>query len=364
MKRPASRPWPVAILVAATVSSIAGVRAFSGTDAPARSDQYQNIQAISRAVFADGRLWMMSDDGSLSSLGPAELKPERVKTEGKAIEICKSEGHLVAIIQADSSHWSINRRSSDGWDIGPKIAVDNESLAALGCAEAGPAVAIVTNRRVVEIDGASVRAVKLSEELKPPFAIGTALINGNTIWVGFNAGEWGGGLRRISRGEGKIETVEKNQSGELCGGPLNNDCDPVNGIVASPSDPSCVLAAVGLVHMMSHGRIVEVCDKTVRRLYFKPYDPQPPSGRLDEGEPASTIAFFGLTRAGGTVWALGIDGLYRFDGSSSPKFHPLPKFEDRGGYRVSFDVPGVVLLMTDVNQRRSVSGAVPIMAAR
>ncbi|WP_334183301.1 hypothetical protein [Novosphingobium sp.] len=208
------------------------------------------------------------------------------------------------------------------------------------------------------------RAVKLSEELQPPFAIGTALINGNTIWIGFNAGEWGGGLRRITRGEGKIEVVEKNQSGELCGGPLNTECDPVNGIVASPSNPSCVVAAVGLVHMMSHGRIVEVCDETVRRLYFKPDNPQPPYGKLDKGEPASTTAFFGLTRAGDTVWALGTDGLYRFDGSSSPQFRSLPKFENRGGYQVSFDVPGVVLLMTDVNQRRSLSGAVPIMVPR
>lgn len=351
------------MLVAATLSGAAGVWAFSGTDAPAKTDQYQ-MRAISRAVFADGRLWMMSDDGSLLSLAPRELKPERVKIEGRAIEICKSEGHLVAIIQTDNGHWSINRRSSAGWDVGRTIAIDNESLAALGCAEEGAALAIVTNRRLVEVEGAVVRAVKLSEELKPPFAIGTALINGNTIWVGFNVGEWGGGLRRITRGEGKIAVVEKNQSGELCGGPLNTACDPVNGVVASPSNPSCVVAAVGLVHMMSHGRLVEVCDQTVRRLYFKPDDPQPPHGKLDEGEPASTIAFFGLTRFGDTVWALGTDGLYRFDGSSSPKFHRLPKFENRGGYQVSFDVPGVVLLMTDVNQRRSLSGAVPIMAAR
>ncbi len=363
MKRPAFRPLLIAMLVVATGSGVAGVWAFSSADAPAEAEQYQ-MRAISRAVFADGRLWMMSDDGSLLSLGPSKLKPERVKTEGKTLEICKSENHLVALIQADKRHWSIKRRSSVGWDVGPTIAIDNESLAALGCADEGTAVAIVTNRRLVEIEGRVVRAVKLSGELKPSLGIGTALINENTIWVGFNAGEWGGGLRRITRGEGKIEAVEKNQSGELCGGPLNTECDPVNGIVASPSNPSCVVAAVGLVHMVSHGRIVEVCDKTVRRLYFKPNDFQPSYGELDDGEPASTTAFFGLTSAGDTVWALGTDGLYRFDGSSSPQYRSLPKFENRGGYRISFDVPGIVLLMTDVNQRRSLSGAVPIMVAR
>ncbi|MCR5870600.1 hypothetical protein LRS12_07725 [Sphingomonas sp. J344] len=307
---------------------------------------------------------MMGDDGSLLSLSPADLKPERLKIDGKAVAICKSAGRLVAIIQAEKGKWSINWRSSTGWDVGPTIAIDNESLAAFGCAEEGSAIAIVTDHRLVEVEGARVRAVKLSQKLESTFGVGTALIDGNAIWVGFNLGEWGGGLRRIERSDGKMEIVEKNRSGELCGGPLNTGCDPVNGIVASPSKPSCVVAAIGLVHMMSHGRIVEVCDTTVRRVYFKPTDHQPPYGKPDEGEPASTIAFFGLTRVGNTVWALGTDGLYRFDGASSPQFRPLPTFENRGGYQVSFDVPGLVLLMTDVNQRRSLSGAVPIMAAR
>jgi hypothetical protein len=331
--------------------------------APEEVAQYK-IQAISRAVFADDRLWMMSDTGSLLSLSSSESKPERVKIDQKTVEICKSEGRLLAVVQADKSHWSIQRRSSAGWDVGPVIAIHNERLTALGCEIEGPAVAIITNRRLIEVEGATVRAIKLSENLEAPSGIGTALINGDAIWVGFNVGEWGGGLRRISRRDGAVEAIENNQSGELCGGPLNTQCDPVNGIVASPSKHSCVTAAIGLVHFMSHGRIVEVCDKAVRRQYYKPLDPQPPHGKLDQGEPSSTVAFFGLTRVGSTVWALGTDGLYRFDGSSPPQFRSLPNFENKGDYWVSFEVPGLVLLMTDVNQRRSISGALPIMAAR
>ncbi|TGX44278.1 hypothetical protein E5A74_05610 [Sphingomonas naasensis] len=124
------------------------------------------------------------------------------------------------------------------------------------------------------------------------------------------------------------------------------------------------MAAIGLVHMMSHGRVVTVCNGRVQRLYFKPFEPQPPYGRLDDGEPASTVAFFGLARAADAVWAVGIDGLYRFDGTLPPRFRPLPKFEDRDGYSVSFDIPGIALVLTDVNQRRSLSGAVPLLVAR
>jgi hypothetical protein len=99
-------------------------------------------------------------------------------------------------------------------------------------------------------------------------------------------------------------------------------------------------------------------------LNIKPLDPQPPRGTLEEGEPSSTVAFFGLARRGNLLWTIGVDGIYRFTGQQAPDFRPLPKFQNKGGYWVSFDIPGIALVMTDVNQRASVSGAVPIMAVR
>jgi hypothetical protein len=116
--------------------------------------------------------------------------------------------------------------------------------------------------------------------------------------------------------------------------------------------------------MMSHGRLVEVCGTQVRRLYFKPLDPQFPHGSIDEGEPASTVAFSGLARRGQALWAVGSDGLYRFTEPRSPEFRPFPKFRNAGGYRISFDVPGIVLVMPDVNGPAFTSGAVPLMAVR
>jgi hypothetical protein len=153
-------------------------------------------------------------------------------------------------------------------------------------------------------------------------------------------------------------------SGELCGGPLNTDCDPVNGLIVSPWRPSCVVAAIGMVHMMSHGRIVEICDKSVRRLYFKPLDPQPPRNKVDNGEPASTMAFFGVVRLAGAMTAVGLDGIYRFNEPQSPQFQSMPHFENKSGYRVNFDLPGIALVMTEANARASLSGSVPLIAVR
>jgi hypothetical protein len=121
---------------------------------------------------------------------------------------------------------------------------------------------------------------------------------------------------------------------------------------------------VGLVHFRPHGRVVEVCGDQVQRLYYKPYGDIRSAGRSKDDEPFSTVAFFGLTREGDTVWAVGIDGIYSIGPGGTAYFVPLPHFKDIGGISVSFDLPHFVLVLTNVNQRRSISGAVPLLVPR
>jgi hypothetical protein len=321
------------------------------------------MHAISRAIFADGRLWLLQDDGTLASLKPEDRKAQATTAPGKILEICKSDGRLTGLFESQGK-WRLKARSAAGWSAVESVPTEGDTFVALDCSNGSGPITVLTNRRLVELSGERTHPVSLRRPLQPPLAMGTTLGTPDALWVGFNVGEWGGGLRRISRSNGTVETIERNRSSELCGGPLNTACDPVTGIIAAPWNPACVVAAIGLVHMMAHGRIVEVCGRTVRRLYFKPFDPQPPNNALSDGEPASTIAFFGLARSGNTWWAVGIDGLYRFDGAHEPKIQPLPKFENRGGYWVSFAIPDLALVLTNVNQRRSLSGSVPIMAVR
>jgi hypothetical protein len=185
------------------------------------------------------------------------------------------------------------------------------------------------------------------------------------VYVGVDAGEWGGGLQRIDRRTGKVTVVERNVTGELCGGPLNPACDPVNGIAAEPWRPACVAAAVGLVHFAPHGRIVEVCGAEVNRIYFKPYGSRSPGSDRGRGdEPHETVAFFGLVRSGDELWASGIDGLYRLRGGTVVDITPLPKFRTIGGVGVSFDIPHVVLVVTMINRRHSISGGAPMLVPR
>lgn len=352
-----------AIAVTAIVAPLTTSIWSSGEPAAAGAEE-QLAPMVVRAVFTDGRLWLLHVGGLLASMRPDDGEPEAVQGAGNVADMCLLSGHLMIVEQDDRSRrWLTQSRTGSTWRSALAVPTGGETLIAVNCD--GERMMPITNRRLIEVAGAETHSTPLSEPFEimadgPP-ATSTSHADDNAVWIGFNVGEWGGGLVSINRRTGRVEWIERNHSGEICGGPLNRACDPVNGIVASPWRASCVVAAIGLVHMMSHGRIIQICGTDVQRLYFKPLDPQPPNLILDEGEPPSTVAFYGLARRDDSLWSVGIDGLYRFSGNRVA-FRPLPRFQTRGAYLVSFDIPGVTLVMTGSNQRTAMSGSVPVMA--
>jgi hypothetical protein len=56
--------------------------------------------------------------------------------------------------------------------------------------------------------------------------------------------------------------------------------------------------------------------------------------------------------------------MYRLSRDGTARSQPLPKFQNIGGVGVSFVLPGMVLVLTTVNQRRSISGDLPMLIAR
>lgn len=59
----------------------------------------------------------------------------------------------------------------------------------------------------VEATGAAEKSIPLSEKLERG-GVTSAWVMADQIFVGFNRGEWGGGLRRIDRRTGKLTVVE------------------------------------------------------------------------------------------------------------------------------------------------------------
>ncbi|HLK92820.1 MAG TPA: hypothetical protein VKZ18_23205 [Polyangia bacterium] len=334
--------------------------------APPRQEAF-----LKRAVYAEGRLWLLSDSGQLSSLAEHDAHRAAEALPGAVADVCRRADAVVALTCAGAGCGTLTIRGRRGgsWiDEGSVALAPREELLSMTCGD--DAVLLLTDRRLVERSKAGSRAVSLSGDLGPVMTAST-YVDGPDLLVGINAGEWGGGLRRIDRRSGKVSLVARNAAGGICDGPLNAGCDPVNAVVADPWRPACVVAAIGLVHFMSHGRLVEVCGDRVTSLYYKPYGDQPPRDAEDDRkaaagdlEPPSTVAFFGLVRAGGALWAAGIDGLYRFDKGTRPKLVPLPAFAVIDGIRVSFQVPGLALVITEINRRKSMGGGAPMLVAR
>jgi hypothetical protein len=346
--------WVVALLVAPLAQRALCVE-------PEHLDQES---FLTRALFFDGELWVLSDGGQVFRIKDGNEVPVEHPVPEFAGDMCLLDGRpaVVTCPKKACNTWTIRRWDNGKWSVASTLRNQREELVALSCDTPKPL--LLTSRRLVELDGPQPRSLRLSEELHAGLVAST-YATPDRVFVGINAGEWGGGLRYINRRTGKVTMLQSNTTGEGCGGPLNADCDPVNAITGEPGRPDCVVAAIGLVHFSPHGRLVEVCGDRIRRLYFNPYGSESrTSGRRGKDEPSETVAFFGLVRTGETLWAAGIDGIYKVESGKVERSAPLPSFKKVGPFNVDFSLPRLVLVLTSVNQRRSISGSVPMLVPR
>jgi len=318
---------------------------------------------LTRAVFAEGRLWMLSDAGELSVVREREMRRVVESYPARVLDLCVLGGSPAVLTGApgDNLAWTILRHTASAWSLEATIPREGDEFIAMNCA--ANEIMFLTTRRLITITPAGKSAVMLSGKLGYG-RVSASYATRDELFLGFNAGEWGGGMASVDRGTGTAAIIQCNAGGGLCEGPLNTDCDPVNGIAADPWKSGCVIVAIGLVHMEMHGRLVTVCGGGVERLYYKPCEKQYSNAVNSDGEPFCTIGFFGLAAAGEGLWAVGGDGLYHVEQHGVVKLQPNPQFTDIGGVRVSFQVPGLVLVLTEVNSRMSLSGATPMLVPR
>jgi hypothetical protein len=337
------------IVASAAAGCAASAPAVEGGPAP----------SFRQAVFAEGRLWLLTNDGELSSLAEGEDRPRSARLDSPVLSICSSSGRLRAVTgqSRGASTWTLRSHTGGGWQSDVQIDADDEELLGIACD--GDRVTLLSTSRIREVHDRDVRSLRLSESLQGYPAITTMLAAGDAVYVGLNIGEWGGGLRRIERSTGRVAMIERADNADPCGTPLDSRCDPVNGLIASPRNPDCVMAAIGLVHFLPSGRIVEICGDAVELVFSREYRPDPANA-----EPYGEIAFFGVAPSGDGIVAAGIDGIYRLTSSGEFVRRETPTWRRYGSVRVSYEDPEVILVMTDINQRASVSGSTPILVPR
>ncbi|HEY5721654.1 MAG TPA: hypothetical protein VIT45_04980 [Allosphingosinicella sp.] len=323
---------------------------------PLRAEEGEDT-FITRAAFAQGRLWILTYSGRLFSIGEHDHQSRLEKMDGEVRDFCVRDGRIMAAVgpRRGRGTWIIRGRANAGWAKLAAVPARREGLIGLSC-EAG--TMILTTHRLIDVSTRTARSLDLSDVLLPPQILAAFHADRGHLVVGFNRGEWGGGLRRIDRLSGEIEVIHDADGG--CSGLLDVNCHPVHSIQRVPWKPACLIAAVGLVHFFPNGRLVEVCGKRIRLHYSRPVE----IGAEEAGEAArGSEAFFGLVKSGESLWAAGTEGLYKL-GDGRVETVPMPKFRRLDQFWVSFDIPELIVLVTRVNARASVSGGAPMLVAR
>ncbi|MDP3404602.1 MAG: hypothetical protein Q8S03_07930 [Brevundimonas sp.] len=102
-------------------------------------------------------------------------------------------------------------------------------------------------------------------------------LTGDALFVGYNLGEWGGGLRRIDVATGTVSFVQ--EPGEtVCSGRLDPECAPIVGIVPDDAGAGCVLVGTSLAHIsIRRGEVLRVCDDQVSSVFRDPLPVEPNS---------------------------------------------------------------------------------------
>ncbi len=323
---------------------------------------------IAKGIVSDGRLWLRGTEvsrkggaGGLVSLSLAD-DSRKVHFQRGVLDIEKSSHDLWILRQPspDVQEFIVAVwRNGAFEDLARFTSSDKDEPIVLLNSAGSPAVLSRGALRVLSEEHHDWRVIELKGQLRWGVQVSVASPkSGKGIYVGVNRGEWGGGLQQVDLQTGVVRNIERRDTKELCSGPLNSDCDPVTGVISDPQNNDCVLATVGLVHLdISQGRILRVCGGRVT-----PISEKPATGGIG-GKMKMTEAFYGLAPAeDGGFWGLTWRALYRFaPGGTQEREYQLPKLKPVSGVYLSRDLPGVIVVLTDVNWAVSTSGYTPLL---
>jgi hypothetical protein len=149
--------------------------------------------------------------------------------------------------------------------------------------------------------------------------------------------------------------------GQLCGGILNPSCHPVTAVARDHTHNDCVLAAIGLSHMMlNDGRVLRVCDSTVDVVFSEEVPIEPaPEGYIRVQLPGTWPLFDLVSTADG--WAAASQGrIFAASGGTVTSIQ-IPSLRALGPIQVAELRSNLIVVRTDLNWSVSTSGYTPLL---
>lgn len=289
-------------------------------------------QALIEGVGTPEHLWIRGT--SKTVLRFDRETGERFVAAENVIDILADGPHIWALIALNDNE-SIVRDLRQPGAPGRRIYFEGSPVA-LFATDAGPGVLTTTKALLPSATGWSRRLIAGSLD---QYAQVSAL-TGDALFVGYDRGEWGGGLRRVDLSTGTVSFVRGPGEG-VCEGRLNPACVPIVGIVSDPQREDCVLAGASLAHLSGrYGEIFGVCGDVITSVFT---DPLPVIPNSMEFRPGQTWPFDSLVAVNDGWIAVGQD---RFARSTNGvvAIRDMPPLKAWAGLRISDEIDDVILV--------------------
>lgn len=319
--------------------------------------------AIVSGTFLAKELFTLDRAGTLSQWSEGGDTGQPLKGFRELARFCATTDELWLLEIGNKSSAVVWSGKPGAWlRRGTLNSAKDGNVLAMDCSGDEPLVLTATAVRLLR----SGRSVPVASKVRQ-WGYTVTLQHGGYLYVGINAGEWGGGLHRFPLSGGAGQLLDASNPTDLCAGALNAACAPVTGLAPDPARPDCILASSGLVHFFSRGSVVRVCDGVISTAYEKPYTTEE-GWKFDPAHPASegdmTVPFYSLAAGRSGTWAVGSDGYYQFSEESVPHFTAFENGRRMVSKQIDWSNQDFVLISTNMNQSHSLSGSSLILVPR
>lgn len=288
--------------------------------------------ALMEGVATPEHIWIRGHSGRVARFD--RQTAERTVVAENVVDLLPDGGHLWALVALTENESVV--RDLRQPDLAERRVSSQGSAVALFATEAGPGVLTTTKALVPSGTRWSRRLLAGAVDRHAHLSART----GDSLFVGYNRGEWGGGLRRINLSSGAVFIVREPGT-DVCVGRLDPECSPVVGIVPDRQGADCVLVGASLAHLGGrYGEVLRVCGDVVSPVFAAALPVVPGSiGSL----PGQTWPFDSLVATERGWVAVGQDRFARFDGGAVT-MEDIPPLRPWAGLQVSEQIDDVIFV--------------------